>query len=334
MARLKRATSQLVRWHAEYEDALTEAHDLGVPDRALADAGAPGIPARSTARTPTAPSRNPAGGDTSRGADDEGSDAGRGNGEPLSATPQQPPELGEFRDHVPADIRDVSLPTVVRGYDRRAVDAYVKRVNRVIAELEVGRSPQAAVRNALERVGAQTSGILQQARETAEEITASAAAEAGETTGRAKAEAEEITASARAEANETTARARAEAEETTGRAKTEGEEILARSRSEADARVQKAEAEVETLREQAEARMRKVNADAEAIWQERGALVEEVRQLAARLEEIASAAEARFPSRESFAQRGQGMRQQGEREAESADVAPMDYQSGATPDDR
>ena len=36
---------------------------------------------------------------------------------------------GELLNHVPADIRDVSFGSVVRGYDRREVDAYVKRVN-------------------------------------------------------------------------------------------------------------------------------------------------------------------------------------------------------------
>ena len=34
------------------------------------------------------------------------------------------------------DVRDVSFPGSVRGYDRNAVDAYVVRVNAVIAELE------------------------------------------------------------------------------------------------------------------------------------------------------------------------------------------------------
>jgi DivIVA domain-containing protein len=60
---------------------------------------------------------------------------------------------------VPAAIRDVSFPSAARGYERRAVDAYVNQVNRLIAELEVSRSPQAAVRHALERVGEQTKAL-------------------------------------------------------------------------------------------------------------------------------------------------------------------------------
>jgi DivIVA domain-containing protein len=57
---------------------------------------------------------------------------------------------------VPAE-RNVTFTGSRRGYDRGAVDAYVERVNRLIAELEVTRSPQAAVRHALERVGEQAS---------------------------------------------------------------------------------------------------------------------------------------------------------------------------------
>jgi DivIVA domain-containing protein len=84
--------------------------------------------------------------------------------------PAPPPEegggLGEIPVRVPAAIRDVSFPGAARGYERRAVDAYVNQVNRLIAELEVSRSPQAAVKHALERVGEQTKALLQQARQT------------------------------------------------------------------------------------------------------------------------------------------------------------------------
>jgi hypothetical protein len=38
LARLTRATAQLARWHAEYEDALTAAWDAKVPYRVLASA--------------------------------------------------------------------------------------------------------------------------------------------------------------------------------------------------------------------------------------------------------------------------------------------------------
>ena len=54
--------------------------------------------------------------------------------------------VSELERLVPTEIRNVSFPVLVRGYERAAVDAYVQRVNRAIAELEVGRSPHAAVR--------------------------------------------------------------------------------------------------------------------------------------------------------------------------------------------
>jgi hypothetical protein len=70
--------------------------------------------------------------------------------------PAEEGSSGELPARVPAAIRDVSFPTG-RGYERQAVDAYVNQVNRLIAELEVSRSPQAAVRHALDRVGQPTS---------------------------------------------------------------------------------------------------------------------------------------------------------------------------------
>src|ERR671937_1181091 len=136
--------------------------------------------------------------------------------------PEPPAPAGDFedlRDHVPADIRNVSFPVSVRGYDRDAVEAYVKRVNRVIAELEVSRSPQAAVRHAVERVSEQTKTILDEARESAEKITATAHEEAGRIADEAKAEAAQLVVNASSEADrlggeaeETVAAARAKAE--------------------------------------------------------------------------------------------------------------------------
>lgn len=41
----------------------------------------------------------------------------------------------------------------------------------IVAELHASRSPRAAVKRALDRVGRETAGILQNARETADEIT-------------------------------------------------------------------------------------------------------------------------------------------------------------------
>src|SRR6478672_6770493 len=107
---------------------------------------------------------------------------------------------GTLSRHVPADIRDVSFHGSVRGYERHEVDRYVQRVNQLIAELEIARSPEAAVRHALDRVGEQTSKILQQARETADAIIDTARSEADEAVTRAATESREIVEAARTEA--------------------------------------------------------------------------------------------------------------------------------------
>jgi DivIVA domain-containing protein len=158
-------------------------------------------------------------------ADDEG------HGE-LDAATREPGGLGvvDVRDPLPAEVRDPSFGSSVRGYDRHDVDGYVERVNRLIAELQVSGSPRAAVRHALDRVGEQTSGILQRARETAEEIIASAREEAEETTHRAKAEAEDILAAGERDAEATRALARAQAEDIVAAAEGKAEAERQRSR--------------------------------------------------------------------------------------------------------
>jgi DivIVA domain-containing protein len=192
---------------------------------------------------------------------------------------------------MPRDLRNVSFPGAVRGYDRSAVDVYVEEVNAAIAELEVRSSPRAAVRHALEQVGEQTSGILQRARETAEEITVTARREADEVTERAKAEAGEMVVHAgtevdraASEAATVTARARAEAEGILAEARAEAERLLARTRDEADA-----------LQEDAQARVRELHAEIAETWRKRRELLDDVRGIAARLQDEASRAAARVP---------------------------------------
>src|SRR5436190_912962 len=101
-----------------------------------------------------------------------------------------------------AGIRDVSFPIVMRGYDRAAVDAYVTRVNRIIAELQVSRSPQSAIRHALDQVSEETRGILERAHETAEDITARSRGQAAERVDRADQEARAMIRDAEARVRE------------------------------------------------------------------------------------------------------------------------------------
>lgn len=91
---------------------------------------------------------------------------------------------------------DVDFPVVLRGYERVAVDAYVKRISQLVAELEATASPEAAVHRALERVGEQISGVLQRARDTAEQITTQSRREAEDRLEVARQEAAQIAAEA------------------------------------------------------------------------------------------------------------------------------------------
>jgi hypothetical protein len=94
------------------------------------------------------------------------------------------------------------FPIVLRGYDRVAVDEYVRRTSQLVAELTATRSPEAAVRRALERVGEEVSGILQRAHETAEQITAQSRIEAEDRLEQARNEAAQITRDAEARLKE------------------------------------------------------------------------------------------------------------------------------------
>lgn len=201
----------------------------------------------------------------------------------------------DVRDPLPEELRDPSFPAAVRGYDRRAVDAYVRRINRVIAELQVSGSPAAAVRHALDRVGEQTSSILHRARETAEEITKTAREEAEETTTRAKAEAQDITTAAqqqageaidraKAQAEEIVAGARAEADEIMARANAQSEDTLVRARSDAEERTRQAEEEIASQHAEAGAQLRSLQADIAAVSDERRRVLDDVREMTARLQ--------------------------------------------------
>jgi DivIVA domain-containing protein len=200
-------------------------------------------------------------------------------------TPEQGRGIEELHD-VPAEIREVSFPLAVRGYSRRVVDAYVERVNRVIAQLELDRSPRAAVRHALDRVGGQVGGILERARQAAEEITTAARDDAGEITARAQAEAAELVVSAGAAAD----RDRAEAQAT-----------LARARAAAETVVAQAKAELAAIEAQAEERMAEIRADTEGLLHDRMRLLDATRETAAQLESVATEAAVRFPRPEQAA---------------------------------
>jgi len=104
--------------------------------------------------------------------------------------------LGRIPEDPVPDVADVNFPMALRGYDRLAVDAYVRKTSQLVAELQATRSPEAAVRRALGRVGEEVSGILQRAHETAEQITAQSRSESEERLETARREASEIVSGA------------------------------------------------------------------------------------------------------------------------------------------
>src|SRR5919202_634148 len=117
-----------------------------------------------------------------------------GTAHPAGVVPQPP----TVRESDLTQFRRPEFPMALRGYDRAAVDAYVQRVNRVIADLEVSRSPQSAIRHALDQVGEETSGILERAHDTADEITARSRKQAAERLEQAEREAREAVDAAEA----------------------------------------------------------------------------------------------------------------------------------------
>ena len=90
----------------------------------------------------------------------------------------RPPGRTRVPDSEVAELRDVRFSTSLRGYDRDQVDAFVGRVNQVIAELQITAAPESAIRHALKQVTEETQGILERAHETADEITEHAKQEA------------------------------------------------------------------------------------------------------------------------------------------------------------
>jgi cell division initiation protein len=88
-------------------------------------------------------------------------------------------------------VRKTDFPVAMRGYDRAAVDRYVAEVAQLVAELETTQTREGVVQRALDEVGEQTSGILQHAHDTAEEITSSSRSQAEGRLQRAEQEAEE-----------------------------------------------------------------------------------------------------------------------------------------------
>jgi DivIVA domain-containing protein len=226
---------------------------------------------------------------------------------------EQERPFADFRDYVPTELLNVTFPAAVRGYDRGAVDGYVKRVNRVIAEVKVSASPRAAVRHALRQTEQEVAGLLERARETADQVTTSALREAETEAEGIRAKAAELLVNANAEAEATKAeseklladtkaeakvlleKARAEAEDVLVRSRLEAENTVAGAQTAADERLRQLEAELSSLQDQTETRMREFQADTSAVWEQRQHLLDDIRKTASVLVDLADAAAVTEP---------------------------------------
>ena len=231
------------------------------------------------------------------------------------------------RDRTLMRLREVEFPVAMRGYERAAVDRYVTEVNRVIAELEMTSSPEAAVQHALDEVSEETRELLGRAYQTAEEITANSRSKADDRLQQAEHEAQEMRVAAVSEAEQTreaavretqqlravtarevselrasTQREAAELRETTTRqvaelreaAAREAQQLRASAQREADELRASAGREAEEAREAVELRTRELARSAEHIWRERRRLLEDMRAVADQPEAIGHTEAARF----------------------------------------
>jgi len=182
---------------------------------------------------------------------------------------------------VPAEVRTATFPTVGRGYDRRAVDSYVMGVNRLIAEFEATRSPEAVLERAFDRAEAHRESVLRDAHEAAAKIMAAAEQAAEGITSSAGAKAVDLVVTAGDEAE----RAKADADNHVAKAQAEAEEVLADAVREAANRLARAEDEIESMRKEAESFLLALRNDTHVLWGERGDLLADLREIAARAEQ-------------------------------------------------
>jgi DivIVA domain-containing protein len=106
-------------------------------------------------------------------------------------------------------VRAKSFPPALRGYDRAAVDEWREEMAKLVEQLESQAPREAAVKRALDEVGAETSAILQRAHEAADEISSRSRSQAEGRLQRAEREAEITISEAEARAEQLEADAQA-----------------------------------------------------------------------------------------------------------------------------
>lgn len=107
-----------------------------------------------------------------------------------SSDPPNPPPVGAAS--ASERLSQVTFPHAVRGYERGAVDDFVREVQALVAQLEAGQTREGAVQKALDDVGVETAGILQRAHVAADQLASSSRIDADQRVQRAEAEADQI----------------------------------------------------------------------------------------------------------------------------------------------
>jgi DivIVA domain-containing protein len=116
--------------------------------------------------------------------------------------PQDTPAPRQRRRSEADTIRAKQFPPAMRGYDRHSVDEWREHVARLVERLEDAAPRDAAVRRALDEVGAETAAILQRAHEAADDITSRSRSQAEGRLTRAEREAEITVSEAEARVRE------------------------------------------------------------------------------------------------------------------------------------
>lgn len=231
------------------------------------------------------------------------------------------------RDRIISQAREIRFPIGIRGYERAHVDRYVEQVNRLIAELEISSSPEAAVRHALDEVSEETRDLLQRAHQTADDILTRARAKAEDMVAQAQREAERMREFAERESKRTSDAAAHESQKLVGTAQREtadlreaaardasglresaerdaaemrqaaerdSKEARAEAKREADALRSSAQRDAREMLHAAETRARELALSAETIWRERRRLLEDVQGIGQQLAAMGEAESKRF----------------------------------------
>jgi predicted nuclease with TOPRIM domain len=98
-------------------------------------------------------------------------------------------------------MQNVRFATAIRGYDRDEVHRYMRKMNTLLAELQITAAPEAAIKAALERTRDEGRSVIAQAEQEAEEITRQSRSQAEGRLEEARQEAERLREAAAREAD-------------------------------------------------------------------------------------------------------------------------------------